>query len=178
MSEPTGAPPAAAQEQLPAFFRTINPDEAAPIVDRADLTGGVIVRYLGVREVPNRVTGRTSRIHTFYARGGEGVPFAVWGSAELDSQLRKVRLAPGIVFLRYNGKHPHPTMADRTVHKWTVQEAVGAKLEHVRKARAPFADREAALDTVISEAAARDRERLAATGVTDAPPPEDDDLPF
>jgi hypothetical protein len=177
MSEPTGSPPpAAATPKLPAFFRTINPDESASVVGREDLAQGVIVRFIGTRDTDNRTTGRKSRIHTFYARGGEGIPFAVWGSVELDSQLRKLRGGTGVVFLRYNGKIPHPTMPGHTVHKWTVQEALGAKLEHVRKAREPFAEQEAKLDAAIGAAAERDKARLAA-GQQDTPP-DDDDLPF
>jgi len=179
MSEPSGSPPPAAPPatpRLPAFFRTINPDESAPVVNRDDLTQGTIARFISTREVESM--GRKSRLHVFYARGGEGVPFAVWGSAELDSQLRKLRGGAGIVFIRYNGKQPHPSMPGRTVHKWTVQEAVGAKLEHVRKVRAPFADQEAALDKVIAEAVERDRARLATSGTDEPPPPDDDDLPF
>lgn len=178
VSEPTGTPPPAAPPapRLPAFFRTINPDESAPVVERAELAQGAIVRFIGTREVDNRQTGRRSRIHTFYARGGEGVPFAVWGSVELDSQLRKLRGGTGIVFLRYNGKVDHATMPGRTVHKWTVQEAVGAKREHVQKAREAFTEHEAALDTAVAAAAERDKARLAAGA--ELPPPEDDDLPF
>lgn len=182
-STPPGAPvvPAPAAPKLPGYFRTVNPDESAPVVDRAALTQGVIVRFIGTRRVENATQGpgRTSNIHTFYARGGEGIPFAVWGSQELDSQLRKLRGGTGIIFLRYNGKHPHATVPGHTVHKWSVQEALGAKLEHVRKAREPFAEQEAALDKVIGDAAARDRERLAAAGIGGSDvPPEDDDLPF
>lgn len=177
MSEPTGTPPSATPPaRLPAFFRTVNPDESAPVVERAELSQGAIVRFIGTREVDNRQTGRRSRIHTFYARGGEGVPFAVWGSVELDSQLRKLRGGTGIVFLRYNGKTEHATMPGRTVHKWTVHEAVGAKMEHVRKAREQFAEQEAALDAAVAGAAERDKERLAAGAAE--PPPDDDDLPF
>jgi hypothetical protein len=177
MSDEKDTPPAATPApKLPAFFRTVNPDESAPVVTREELAQGVIVRFIGTRETDNRTTGRKSRIHTFYARGGEGIPFAVWGSVELDSQLRKLRGGSGIVFLRYNGKVEHPTMPGRTVHKWTVQEAVGAKLDHVRKAREPFAEQEAALDAAVAAAAERDKARLAA-GAPDAPP-EDDDLPF
>lgn len=184
MSDPTsGTPPAtpAATPKLPPFFRTVNPDESAPVIGREDLAQGAIVRFIGTRDTDNRTTGRKSRIHTLYARGGEGVPFAVWGSVELDSQLRKLRGGAGIIFLRYNGKVEHPTMPDRTVHKWTVREAVGVKLEHVRKAREPFAEQEAALDAAIAAAAERDKARLAAAGPgaeSDVPPPEDDDLPF
>jgi hypothetical protein len=182
MSEPTGSgstspatPPA--PPRLPAFFRTINPDESAPVVTREELGQGVIVRYIGTREVDNRSTGRRSRIHTFYARGGEGVPFAVWGSVELDSQLRKLRGGSGVVFLRYNGKIDHPTMPGRTVHKWTVQEALGAKAGHIAKAREQFTEQEAALDAAIVSAAEADKARLAAGAAMDAPP-DDDDLPF
>jgi hypothetical protein len=174
MSESTGGN--AATPRLPAFFRTINPDESAPVITREELAQGAIVRFIGTRETDNRTTGRKSRIHTFYARGGEGVPFAVWGSVELDSQLRKLRGGSGIVFLRYNGKIDHPTMPGRTVHKWTVQEALGAKAGHIAKAREPFAEQEAALDASIAAAAERDKARLAA-GAADVPP-EDDDLPF
>lgn len=80
------------------------------------------------------------------------------------------------MFLRYNGKIDHPTMPGRTVHKWTVQEALGAKTAHIAKAREPFAEQEAALDASIAAAAERDKARLAA-GAADIPP-EDDDLPF
>lgn len=171
-----GTPPAAppATPRLPAFFRTINPDESAPVVNRDDLHTGAIVRYVSTREV--EAMGRRSKLHVFYARGGEGVPFAVWGSSELDSQLRKLRGGTGIVFLRYNGKVTHPTMPGRTVHKWTVQEAIGAKLEHVRKVRADWAEQETVLDATIAAASDRDRARLEA-GAAEAPP-EDDDLPF
>ena len=181
MTEPNATPPATppAPPKLPAFFRTIQPDESAPVVGREDLAQGTIARFIGTRETDNRTTGRKSRIHTFYARGGEGVPFAVWGSVELDSQLRKLRGGSGIVFIRYNGKVPHPTMPGRTVHKWTVQEALGAKLDHVRKAREPFAEQEATLDATIAAAAERDKARLASLGSMDEPPPpDDDDLPF
>jgi hypothetical protein len=176
---PPATPPTASAPKLPAFFRTIQPDESAPVVAREDLAQGAIVRFISTRETDNRTTGRKSRIHTFYARGGEGVPFALWGSAGLDSQLRKLRGGTGIVFIRYNGKVEHPTMPGRTVHKWTVQEAVGAKLDHVRKAREGFAEQEAALDATIAAAAERDKARLLAQGAMDEPPPpDDDDLPF
>lgn len=177
MSEPTNAG-APAAPKLPAFFRTIKPDEQAPVINRDDLRDGTIARYINTKTV--EVTGRKSHLHVFYARGGEGVPFGLWGSAELDSQLRKLRGGTGIVFIRYNGKQPHPSAPDRTVHKWTVQEAVGAKLEHVRKAREPFAEQESALDAVIAAAAERERARLAESGpgLEQIPPPDDDDLPF
>ena len=177
MSDPNATPPAAVPPKLPPFFRNINPDESAPVVDRTALAGGVVVRYVGTREVI--AMGRPARLHTFYARGVEGVPFAVLGSSGLDSQLRKLRGGTGIVFLRYNGKVQHPTVPDRTVHKWTVQEAVGAKLDHVRKVREQFADAEGALDGLIAAAAEQDKQRLLAAGVqSDVPPLDDDDLPF
>jgi hypothetical protein len=170
--------------KLPAFFRTINPDESAPVVDREALKAGAIVRYIGARDTENRTTGRRSKIHTFYSEGGEGVAFAVWGSVELDSQLRKLRGGTGVVFLRYNGKVPHPTMPDRTVHKWTVSEAVNARLEHIRSAREPYKEAEETLNGVIAAAAEADRQRMLAQGgpggpgYEDVPPPPDDDTPF
>lgn len=183
MTDPINTPPATppappAAPKLPPYFRTVNPDESASIVAREELTQGAIVKFIGTRKVENRGMGRMSTIHTFYARGGEGLPFALWGSSELDSQLRKLR--GSVVFLKYNGKHAHPTVPDRTVHKWTVQEAVGARVEHIRKVREGFAEQEAALDAAIGAAVERDKARLAAggPGLDEVPPPDDSDLPF
>lgn len=174
MTDATHVPPA---PKLPAFFRPVVPDESAPVVNREDLKAGAVVRYVSTREV--EAVGRKSRIHTFYVQGGEGVPFAVWGSVGLDSQLRKLRGGTGIVFLRYNGKFDHPTVPLRTQHQWTVQEAVGAKLEHVRKVRAGMVEQEAALLAAIAGAAERDKARMAAAGPgLDEVPPLDDDTPF
>lgn len=174
---PPAAPPAPpAAPKLPPYFRTVNPDESAPIVDRSELSQGVIVKFIGTRKVDSHTPGRRySTIHTFYARGGEGLAFAVWGSTELDSQLRKLR--GNILYLRYGGKQPHATLPDRTVHKWAIQEALGARPEHIRKVRETFADQEAALDVAIGAALERDKARMA-LGQPEAPPPEDDDLPF
>lgn len=80
---------------------------------------GATVVYHGLREWTG---GRGERFRA-HAVGGvnddSGAVYGVWATAVLDRMLAAVPKGETI-FLRYDGLEPHPTLPDRSIHRWTV----------------------------------------------------------
>lgn len=161
------------------FGRNVEADEPAPIIEREHLTQAAIVKHKGSRMV--QVNGRSSMVHSFKLLGApQGTPwFSLWGSANLNSQLRKVK--PGsTLLLRYIGQERNP---DDTpgAHKWDVKPStVSDNMLQTYLQRPERVQLIRELATVAERALVADRERRqAARNESPAGPPhDDDDLPF
>lgn len=112
--------------ELPEGFKPIGEDApvqvpAVEVVEYARWSQGATVLYQGLVELsPEEPTDR-SKVHT--VRGptapADGKLYGLWRCQSLDRALRLVRIGD-LVFLRYEGKRPHPTMQGSEVHEWTV----------------------------------------------------------
>lgn len=170
------------------FGRVLEPDRPAPTLDYDALRYGAIVVHRGIRVIEYKREGkdRKTKLHLFATRGGGGPWFSVFGTANLDSQLRKAK--PGaVLLLQYAGKQPvgMPDQTEQEQHVWHVRETVATPAQVAQlRARPEWVERELALDTAIVAAAVAERERRngnraqeSGTGHDDAPPLDDGDLP-
>lgn len=184
----TSAAPAAAAPSTPApqrdpegalFGRNVEADEPAPIIERAFLAPGAIVKHKGSRTV--MVSGRSSMVHSFKLLGAPaGTPwFSLWGSANLNSQLRKVK--PGsTLLLRYVGQQRNDDDSPGA-HQWEVKPSTVSDNmlgQYLQRPERVHLIRE--LATVCERALTDDRERRKAQQNDNpaGPPHDDDDLPF
>jgi len=121
---------------MPRGFKGVDDDAksaAPPTVMKAELfRDGAMVRYMGLRSwkggdnkeysmhviVPPEVKSEADDA------AGAAI-FGLWPTAQLDRLLLKVARGE-VVYLRYNGKEPHPTIAGKEQHSWTVARADGA----------------------------------------------------
>lgn len=163
------------------FDRPIQPDKYAPTIPPEHLDEALIVKYEGEQTIEFTKDGETRRVkkHVFQSRGGEGAYFSVFGSPNLNSQLRKVRQGATLL-IRYRGKEPDEL--GRDVHVWDVTGTT-ATTDHVRQLRAtgPWVTRETLFELARQSAASAEKDRLASrrAGQPPEPPPHtDDDLPF
>lgn len=86
-----------------------------PAVQMADLSLGVIARYLGFEERKSAQFDRPQLLHKFELGQAHGrVQFAVWGSTMMDLKLKGVQRT-GIVAVVYDGRSPGGQ------HKWSVR---------------------------------------------------------
>lgn len=160
------------------FGRSVEPDKPAPIIEHSHLHAAVVVRHRSTRQVKTRTGGST--IHAFALGVAPDAPwFSLWGSANLNSQLRKLR--PGaVVLLRYAGQVTNP---DETpgAHQWEVR-ATSAPVAKIAEylAGEDVAKRMRELTTIIERAGTEDRERRDARRAANEPPPHTDDdfIPF
>jgi hypothetical protein len=167
------------------FGRTIEPDKPAPTLDYDSLRYGAIVTHKGIRVIEYQKDGknRKTKLHMFATQGGLGPWFSVFGTANLDSQLRKARTG-AVLLLRYAGKQKEAG-SEQEVHMWEVRETTAspAMIQQLRE-RPEWRERELALEGAIGQAALAEQERRAqrssGSGPDDeAPPPHDDnDRPF
>jgi hypothetical protein len=167
------------------FGTAVEPDKPAPTVEYDALGRGAIVTHKGLRIIEFKKDGedRKTKLHMFATRGGGGPWFSMFGTANLDSQLRKTR--PGaVLLLRYAGKQPVEG-SEQGQHVWEVREtaATAEQIAQLR-ARPEWVDRELLLDGAILAAATAEKTRrqnraASSGGGGDAPPPHDDeDRPF
>jgi hypothetical protein len=168
----------------PQGFTPVEADRRAPTIDKDDLRKGVIVRHVGSRYVDEN-SAKGFR-HTFKTRGGlsAGMLFETWGTAELNSMIKKLR-AGAVIYLRYGGKEPHPELPGADVHKWEVGDSRSSEITPaLRDLIAGNDEAQRELERKIAEAKDRERarfeQRRADAGARGEQPPEhtDDDLPF
>lgn len=82
--------------------------------------GGGHAVYHGQVELSPEEPSDRSRVHTFRApEVPNGQLFGLWRSALLDRQLKHVRSGE-VIYLRYEGMGPHPTLPGGQMHTWTV----------------------------------------------------------
>lgn len=120
-----------------------------------DLHSGALLLYAGRRVIVTKDGAKFTHQH-FVANAGGGRSFALWGAADLNTKLQSVKPA-SIVFLRYDGKTPHPTEAGKDLHRFTVK--LPPRNTDVAAVRKSMAEDEAMLDRCIKEAETRDRAR-------------------
>lgn len=158
------------------FGGNVPPDRTAPMLEREHLERPIVVRHKGTRAV--KTNNGMSTIHTFSLVAAEDKWFSLWGSANLNSQIRKLK--PGAVLqLGYTGQ---VTNDDGTpgAHQWLVRPSTATLQSIVAYLGRPDeVKRTAELVEAIDRAQAADRERRAArAGGPDGPPHDDDDMPF
>lgn len=112
--------------EVPKGFVTLSDPEAHArqfiIVDADKWQPGFIVVYHGAREWKS-ATGELHRVHTVAMEPDDGGALsAIWGTVKLDRLFKLVSVGER-VFLRYDGKAPHPTLPTQHVHQWTVARA-------------------------------------------------------
>lgn len=161
------------------FTQHVQPDRPAPTLERECLKVPQIVQYKGPRWIEYEKGGEAKKTkkQIFAAQGGTGPWFSVWGSMNLDSQLRQLR--PGTLLrLTYLGQEEIDQ--DNKPHMWevTATTATASAVAELRS-RTPWPERERALlldiERAQQEALAR---RDAARAVGEEPPPPDDEPPF
>lgn len=167
------------------FGRALEPDKPAPTLDYDSLRYGAIVTHKGIRVIEYKKDGqdRKTKLHMFATQGGIGPWFSVFGTANLDSQLRKAR-AGAVLLLRYAGKQKEPG-SEQEVHMWEVREtsASAVMIQQLRE-RPEWKERELALEGAIRQAALAEQERRqqrsSGSGPDDdgAPPHDDNDRPY
>lgn len=83
--------------------------------------------YRGIVDLaPDSDGKKRSKVHTISgAKSPDGELYGLWRCKDLDDQLKYVR-AGEVVYLRYEGKRPHPTMSGSEMHTWTVGRKPGA----------------------------------------------------
>ena len=141
-------------------FRTVKAVEFGPIVDRSELTDGIVCSYLHTQ-----VRGeRRSKLHTY--RVGAKL-FTLWGTALLDANMRALR-PNAYIFIRYDGLRDGE-VSGQTEHKWTVKELTNASNERRNAIDARFASAIAVFADAIERARLANRERV--------PELTDDDFP-
>ena len=103
---------------MPKGFRKVESAKASEAAVRAEVldpeafSGGHEAIYHGVRDM-----GKGYQAHI--VENAKGASFAVWRCKALDEGLALAK--PGSrVYLKYNGKGPHPTMEGESVHLWDV----------------------------------------------------------
>ena len=162
------------------FTQKVEPDKNAPTLDREVLRLSQIVQYKGVRFIEYDKDGATqkTRKHIFASQGGAGPWFSLWGSMNLDSQLRQLR--PAAVFkLTYLGQEDLGENNKPFTWEVLTTSATPAQVDQIRQ-REPWPDHERQLLEAIARQAAeeharRDARRAAGDPAADA---GDDDLPF
>lgn len=163
------------------FTQRVEPDRPAASVNRELLRTPQIVKYIGPRYIEYEKDGamQKTKKQLFQAQAGHGPWFAVWGTLNLDSQLRQLRLG-ALIRLRYLGQDENAE-ADRKPHLWEVSatSATPAAVDKLRAAE-PWPSYEAQLLAGIEQAKAEDQARRdARQAAAEVPPPDqDDDLPF
>lgn len=183
---PKGSPIPPAASQLDGakltdalFSAPLEADKPAPTVNPEDLVQGAIVRKVGERPITWQKDGTTRRatIHLFANVANLDRWFSLFGSVNLDSQLRKVRDGAAIL-LRYVGKRPADDGSAKELHTWEIRQTMAnpAQLQQLL-ATAEWAPRLEALDLAITQAAQREQERRATGQQPEAPPHTDADAP-
>lgn len=185
-----------ATQQAPAVTQAASPFDSwpdappaliGPPIKYEELGAGALLLYAGRRVITTKDGAKFTHQH-FVANAGAGRSFALWGAADLNTKLQSVKPA-SILFLRYDGKTPHPTEPGKDLHRFTVK--LPPPRADIVAIRAKMGEVEAALDRGIQDADAQDRARRdaarrgqgdGATVAQDFAPPEDTnaehDLPF
>ena len=98
---------------------------------------GAVVVYRGLHKWVSAL-GDKRAAHTIQRAGdADGTLYGIWSTAELDRLLKQVATGEQ-VFLRYDGCEPHPTLAGRTLHRWTVALAHAPSPTPAKPAALPF----------------------------------------
>jgi hypothetical protein len=160
------------------FGSPLEPDKPAPTVNVEDLAVGAIVYKMGERVVtfPREGKTRKATIHIFSPAYNRDRWFSLFGSANLDSQIRKVR--PGAaILITYSGKHALDDGSGRELHTWQIRQtqANPAQLQQLL-GTGEWQLKVQALDLAITQAAQREQERRAAGRSPEAPPLTDADF--
>lgn len=161
------------------FGENLPADRPAPIIERALLDLGFAVRHQNTRQV--KTNNGVSTIHAFSLLGiSKDAPwFSLWGSANLNSQLRKAK--PGaVLYLRYAGQVLND---DGTpgAHQWKVKPSTAAPAAiSAYLSGSSIRARVDDLTTAIAAALMADRERraLRRTDVIGWHDDDDDPPPF
>lgn len=164
------------------FTQDIPADRPAVTLDRDVFRTPQIVQYKGPRWIEYEKDGSTQRTkkQLLATQAGHGPWVAIWGSMNLDSQLRKLKLG-AVLRLRYLGVDD-TVEGDRKPHLWevTATTASMAQVDELR-GKAPWPAYERALLDAVERAKAENLARRdAAHAATEEPPPPDDEdrLPF
>lgn len=163
------------------FSPPLEADKPAPTINAEDLTAGAIVRKKGERLVSFKREGqpRKTTVHIFESAANPDRWFSLWGSQNLDSQLRKVKPDQAML-LQYLGKRTLDDGTAREVHTWQIRvtSANPAQLQQLL-GTAEWTQRVQALDLAITAGAQREAERRALTGSSEPEPPPhtDQDAP-
>lgn len=89
------------------------------IIEAERWRAGAKVIYTGILEWKGG-RGEKFRAHTVMGVDDETrTPYGIWCTSVLDRLLEHVPSGE-VVFLRYDGMQVHPTLPDRSIHKWTV----------------------------------------------------------
>jgi len=183
-------------QQAPAVTNAATPFDSwpdappaliGPPINYGELGAGALVLYAGRHVITTKDGAKFTHQH-FVANAGGGRSFALWGAADLNAKLQAVKPA-SVLFLRYDGKTPHPIEAGKDLHRFTVK--IPPPRTDIVAIRSKMVDVEAALDRGIQVAESQDRGRRDAArrgqgggaASPDFAPPEDTnaarhDLPF
>ena len=116
----------ATQNDIPQGFVPIETSDAdtpnLDIIDTSSLRRGEVFIYRGVEKWTS-ARGDKLLAHGVQREGDSAAtPRGIWSTAQLDAKLKAVM--PGErVFIRWDGKEPHPTRSGQELHNWTVARA-------------------------------------------------------
>ncbi len=169
--------PTARTDGADIFTKRVEPDRPAPTLERELFTEPQIVQYKGVRFIEYKKDGedRRTKKHLFAAAGGAGPWFSLWGSMNLDSQLRQLNAA-AIIRLRYAGQIEERDGNKPHLFDVTATSASPAAIDQLRNVP-EWKEREEWLAGRIAAALADDQAKRDAkrTAHDDGAPPHDDD---
>lgn len=89
------------------------------VIENESWRSGATVEYQGLRTWEG---GRGTKFRAHCVIGPEDPErkqWGVWATADLDRKLSAVPRGE-MVFIRYDGMEPHPQLAERSIHRWTV----------------------------------------------------------
>jgi hypothetical protein len=127
--------------EIPDGFEPISDVESGTpdlkILEAERWSKGAVVEYRGLREWAG--PGGVHRAHAVQPVNGEnGELYGLWATAELDRKLKQVAIGEQI-FIRHDGLVPHPTLAGKTIRRWTVARRGQPKGPSASTAPLPFA---------------------------------------
>lgn len=134
--------------------KSVEPEIVGRIVDKSAMVGAV-VKFVGSQRVDTRMYGARQK-HTFRIPTGEY--FALWGDAELNASLRRIRKGD-VIGMIYDGKRATPQAdgATRETHAWRVK-FITSKGDTLKELIAEAAPVYAAIRTAIAAQMADTRE--------------------
>jgi hypothetical protein len=165
-------------------FTAVTADPRGTQIDAEVVKGRrAVVKYAGSRRVEKK-GGGSSQKHTFVTRGaGEGGKvFSLWGSADLDAKLRKVR-SGAVILLGYVGQKDHPDLPGMKLKEWMVADS-GRLSPFTESLKAALANTQADTDVIehaITAQRNEDAERMRSSDAqreVGGSEEQDDDLPF
>lgn len=134
---------------LPKGFIEIRAVEHPPLMAREYFARGALVKYVGSQAteavVPN-AENQILLVHDFLARGGQGLPFRVTGSPDLNAKLWACN-SGWVLWLQYMGAE---RTAVRPLHLWHVGALMDGGMKTVYELMRRMEADHHALDTGIS----------------------------